>query len=90
MRNQGVELRSFIIKIVYEGLEKGKREMRWHGSITAVENGERVYFKSLDVAFLFLAAQLDRMGVHSGWYWRLRSLIQKKKLPIEDSKGNPT
>jgi hypothetical protein len=54
---------SFIVRVWRERGEGRGAAVEWRGSIECVEDGERVYFRDLNVLGSFLARHLQRIGI---------------------------
>lgn len=67
---------SFIVKVwVEESADKDGPGV-WHGHITHVSSGKRLYLKNLDGIRDFIAPRLHEMGVELSTRWSIRRWLK--------------
>ncbi len=68
---------SFIVKVwVEESVGKDGPGV-WHGHITHVSSGKRLYLKNLDAIRDFIAPHLEKMGVELDKRWSIRNWLKR-------------
>jgi len=71
MESLGPDAQSFIVKVwVEDAVETADRNV-WHGHITHVPSGRRLYVQNLDEIQDFIAPHLEEMGVRFDTSWRV-------------------
>lgn len=70
------DVHSFIVKLWFERTEKGAVGTTWHGYITHVPSGKRLYLKDLSDVMDFIEPYFEEMGAESGLRRRVRRWLR--------------